>query len=55
MDLLTKNLIFWLKNNNSLEKGSYAGMRGLAKTDRGDSSISWMPGCGPNALPKNWI
>ena len=22
---------------------------------RGDSSISWMPGCGPNALPKNWI
>ena len=22
---------------------------------RGDSSISQMPGCGPNALPKNWI
>ena len=22
---------------------------------RGDSSISGMPGCGPNALPKNWI
>ena len=24
-------------------------------TDRGNSSISRMPGCGPNALPKNWI
>ena len=22
---------------------------------KGDSSISRMPGCGPNALPKNWI
>ena len=21
----------------------------------GDSNISRMPGCGPNALPKNWI
>ena len=21
----------------------------------GNSSISHMPGCGPNALPKNWI
>ena len=21
----------------------------------GNSSISRMPGCGPNALPKNWI
>ena len=28
----------------------------LPKTsDRGNSSISRMPGCGPNALPKNWI
>ena len=23
--------------------------------DRRNSSISRMPGCGPNALPKNWI
>ena len=30
-------------------------MRGMAKTNRGDSSISPMPRCGPNALPKNWI
>ena len=30
-------------------------MRGMAKPDRGDSSISRMPGCGPNALHKNWI
>ena len=22
-------------------------MRGMAKTDRGDSSVSQMPGCGP--------
>ena len=24
-------------------------------SSRGNSSISHMPGCGPNALPKNWI
>ena len=24
-------------------------------SSRGNSSISRMPGCGPNALPKNWI
>ena len=27
----------------------------LASDCRGNSSISRMPGCGPNALPKNWI
>ena len=34
---------------------SEAGMRGMAKTDREDSSISKMPRCGPNGLPKNRI
>ena len=57
MGLLTKMLIliFWLKAFTLSKKSSLAGIRGMAKTDRGDSGISHMPGCGPNALPKNWI
>ena len=31
---------------------SKAGMKGMCKTDRGESSMSSMPGCRPNALPK---
>ena len=28
---------------------------GKVNSLRGNTSISRMPGCGPNALPKNWI
>ena len=41
--------------NISLHRGPTRIVHVIIERPRGDSSISRMPGCGSNVLPKNWI